>query len=69
MKISIQKLEKLADDLRKEQERMAVEVREGGKQSQDGFERVLHAAHKLHNFLISVPDELNRIVKDLNDGK
>ena len=68
MKKAIQTLEGLAHDLRLKTERMAIEVREGGKASQDGFERALQAIHSLSLFLSLVPDKLLKIAEELKDG-
>ena len=51
MKKPVHELEKLANDLRREAEKMANGVREGGRQSQEGFDKALRAAHKLNTFL------------------
>ena len=56
MKNHIHELESLADDLQKKTEKMANEVREGGRESQEGFERALLAIHSLCLFLSMVPD-------------
>jgi len=65
MKKDIHELQKIARDLLREREKMAREVREGGKQAQGGFERVLRAAHRMHALLFHIPEKLMKIVEDL----
>lgn len=67
MKKTIEELEKLAKELRAKDEVLSIEVREAGKQTQEGFERVIRAIHRLHNFVVTVPDKLSRIAKNLKD--
>ena len=69
MKKHIHELESLADDLQKKTERMAQEVREGGRESQEGFERALQAIHSLSLFLSIVPDRLLRIAEELKGAE
>lgn len=65
MKKSIRELEKIAYELRRAKDQMAAEVRDGGRQSQKGFERVMRAVHQMHNFLFTVPEKLMKIAEDL----
>lgn len=65
MKKVIEDLEKLAKELRAKDEELSIEVREAGKQTQEGFERVIRAIHRMHNFAVMVPDKLSRIVEDI----
>lgn len=67
MKKVIEELEKLAKELRAKDEELSLEVREGGKQTQEGFERVIHAIHRMHNFVVMVPDKLSRLAKNLKE--
>ncbi len=65
----IQELERIAEEMRKADERMSAEVREGGKQSQEAFEKVTQAVHRFHSFLYTIPDKLQRIARGLKRGK
>ncbi len=65
MKKVIEELEKLAKELRAKDEELSLEVREGGKQTQEGFERVIHAIHRMHNFVVMVPEKLAKMAQDL----
>lgn len=65
MKKVIEELEKLAKELRVKDEELSLEVREGGKQTQEGFERVIHAIHRMHNFVVTVPEKLAKMAPDL----
>ncbi len=50
MKNVIEELEKLAKELRVKDEELSVEIREAGKLTQEGFERVIITIHRMHNF-------------------
>lgn len=65
MKKVIEDLEKLAKELRTKDEELSIEVREGGKQTQEGFERVIHAIHRMHSFVVTVPETLSKMAQDL----
>ena len=65
MKKVIEELEKLAKELRAKDEELSLEVREGGKQTQEGFERVIHAIHRMHNFDVMVPEKLAKMAQEL----
>ncbi len=65
MQKRIEKLQKIAKDIIQEREKLALEVREGGKQSQEGFDRVLRAIHRIHTLLFAMPEELIRIAEGL----
>ena len=67
MKKVIEDLEKLAKELRAKDEELSIEVREAGKQTQEGFERVIRAIHHLHNFVVMVPDKLAKIAQNLKE--
>jgi len=67
MKKVIEDLEKLAKELRAKDEELSIEVREAGKQTQEGFERVIRAIHRMHNFVVMVPDKLSRMAKNLKE--
>lgn len=69
MKKVIEDLEKLAKELRTKDEELSIEVREAGRQTQEGFDRVIHAIHKLHNFVVMVPDKLTKLAKSLKENK
>ena len=63
MEKKINELQKIAADLLREREKMAREIRDGGKQTQEGFERVLRAAHRMHALLFDLPEKLMRIAE------
>lgn len=65
----IRELERIAEELRGADERMSSEVRDGGKQSQEGFEKVTQAIHRFHNLLFTIPDKLSRIAGELRKQK
>ncbi|MDP2629240.1 MAG: hypothetical protein Q8P45_00845 [Candidatus Harrisonbacteria bacterium] len=65
MKKTIEELEKLAKELRTKDEELSIEVREGGKQTQEGFERMIRAVHRMHNFVVTVPDKLAKMAQEL----
>ncbi len=65
MKNIIEELEKLAKELRVKDEELSIEIREAGKQTQEGFERVILAIHRMHNFVVIVPDSLPKWLRFL----
>ena len=65
MEKNIRALEQIADELRQERDSLADKVREGGKQSQEGFEKVMRAIHYMHSFLFTIPDKIHRITQEL----
>lgn len=65
MKDAARELAEMAVEMRKHSERLALEAREGGKQSKDGFEKVLTAIHHLQNVLFLIPEKLEKIAEDL----
>lgn len=65
MEKNMKELQKIAEDLIREREKMAREVRDGGRQTQEGFERVLSAAHRMHALLFDLPEKLLRIAEGL----
>jgi len=67
MKNMIEELEKLAKELHIKDEELSIEIREAGKQTQEGFERVMLAIHRLHNFVVVVPSKLAKMAKTLKD--
>jgi len=67
MKKTIEELENLARELRAKDEELSIEVREAGKQTQEGFERVIRAIHRLHNFVVTVPDKLAKMAQNLKE--
>lgn len=65
MKTIREELEKIAAELKKANEQMAIDVKEGAEQSQQGAERVLRATHKLHHLLFLIPERLSLLAKKL----
>lgn len=65
----IRELEQIARELRTKDEELSVEVREAGRQTQEGFERVVRAIHKLHNFVVIVPEKLTKLAQNLKENK
>ena len=65
MQNAIEQLEQLARDIRMQDEELAVEVREAGREAQEHFERVIRAIHRTHHFLLLLPNKLADIIHDL----
>jgi len=64
-----QELIDLANDLRQKEVEMANEVREAGAQTQDGFDRVLRAIHRLNRYAALLPDRLKSIAEKVDAEK
>lgn len=58
-------LEHLAHELRVRDEALSIIVRESGREAQEEFERVLHAVHKMHNFIAIVPEKLIKLAETI----
>lgn len=67
LKRSVHDLEKIASELRIQAEQAAHDIREGGLESQQGFEKLTRAVHKLHRFIFVIPDQLLRIAQKLKE--
>ena len=63
----IQTLEKISAELQKEDIRMSLEIREGGRQAQAGAEKVIAAVHRIHNVLDRISHELEAVAGQLKD--
>lgn len=61
MKNISEELTKIADELKEKEIEMIMEVREAGAQTQDGFDRVLRAIHRLNRFASKLPAQLHDI--------
>lgn len=61
----IQELKDLANQIRSAEERMSREVRENGREVQEGQEKMLRAIHRLHQMLLLIPDKLVKIAEGL----
>ena len=61
----IRELETIAEELRGEDTRMADEVSQGGRQSQEVLQKILFAVHKMHSLLFILPAKLERIAHEL----
>lgn len=63
----VRELKTLARELQKRDEELAIEVREGGRQTREGFERVMMAVHRMHNFVVILPQKLIKIANQLEE--
>ena len=62
-----EELRRIAEEIRRESERMAIGAREGGKQVNAGLEAVLQSAHRLCMILYTFPDKLIHIAQELEE--
>ena len=69
MEKDIQELRKIADELHRENQRMVIGVREGGKQTNEGMEMILQSAHRLSMLLSPIIDRLFELVKRLEKSR
>lgn len=65
MKNISEELEKIANEIKKANEQMAIDVKEAAQQSQQGAEKVLRATHKLHSLLFLIPEKISLLAKKL----
>lgn len=69
MERTIEELRSIAKEIESNELRMVQEVRDGGKQADDGFKKALYAVHKLHAYLQQLPTKLERIADRLKGDK
>lgn len=62
---AVLELQKLSEEIRKERERMAREVRDAGMDTQEALDRVMRACLRAHQFLFLLPERLIQIGEDL----
>ena len=60
-----QKLQELASELRHQNNQLALHVRESGRKTQESFEDLLEAIHRMHAFLNDMPQRLEKIADEL----
>ena len=63
----IKELEHLARELRVRDEALSIVVRDAGKETQESFERVIYAIHKMHNFVATLPEKLVKLAETLKN--
>lgn len=71
MKEISEELTKIANELKEKEIEMIVEVRDAGAQTQDSFDRLLRAIHRLNRFTSKLPAKIlsiaNRIEGERRD--